>query len=1013
VLYFFLHHIGRTIFFLLLLIAIIGAGLLYWLHQKPLSLDQYRSYVADDLSEAFGGRDVRIQNLRIGFLPGGALPTLAADRLDVLGEGGETLFGADNITLGIRLSEIFVGQVNLSDLRLGELHLPLIQEHASDPSLGLIQQMERALEAIHKLVGDDIGSGLDGILLDRLVLARRFHTGVVLENIQVTKNSDGLAVAGNIFDGRFVLSISDDPGGNVGLMIDRAYLDAMPFWEAQNVQGLLSLGAQLAKGSEGLSGRVTAQIENGLYQQRPIEGLLQAQLVDNLLVIPTLRGRMDDSMMQISGVLGLEPGDEGFLFSGDGTITAGSPLAAPLDIALPSLRARVGFDGSIAGGMEILLGDLTGFVRVNYGNDQPFMDARLGDLPVAMLLKHWPITEGSNTHAWLNEHVEGGVIPSLTLSMSKIDAKPTGSFVFEQLTMNFLDRQLSLKVANGAGELEGNSLRFQLDAGLLNQLKLQDSSFVLDGLYDQDQFGLIDANALGDVDRLKSLLTLPRIAALTPAEAEELDMSSDISFRTRLELPLIADLSFNDVALQVSGVGRGVKIPDGRGGVITSRSLALGWKKDGPLTFEGPLNWQNISLAVKGAWRDGRGLHADLSCPGVNSKQLFSSLGVENGNNIMSSDLDCRIKYSKPNNAAGETSGEVHFVKPRTGSLGAMFLGKRLPQRAVFSIPQNSSSWGLQLITDEKPIIVDVQKNEGQEVVRATGLASDYISNGVLRVISQRGRSNIELSGGFLDVARALDEGLLDGDGAINSALRLKFDQLLMPGGLDPLMNANLSVIGDGKGATVVAGQVGKGVTLSLTVPDQGPLKLVSANGGELLRMLGIVEDAKGGRLDATINNISNGIAGNVTLRDVHVTQMPVLLRLLSVASLQGIADGLQGRGVRFDEVHIPFKAEDGKITILDALAKGPSIGLTIEGTATGVEGSKILDLSGVLIPVYGVNSLIGQVPIIGDLVTGGERSGLISINYSLQGPTADPSVSVNPVTSVIPGPIKRLFGID
>jgi hypothetical protein len=56
---------------------------------------------------------------------------------------------------------------------------------------------------------------------------------------------------------------------------------------------------------------------------------------------------------------------------------------------------------------------------------------------------------------------------------------------------------------------------------------------------------------------------------------------------------------------------------------------------------------------------------------------------------------------------------------------------------------------------------------------------------------------------------------------------------------------------------------------------------------------------------------------------------------------------------------------------------------------------------------------LIGQVPIIGNLVTGGERSGLISINYSLQGPTTDPSVSVNPVTSVIPGPIKRLFGIE
>jgi len=1013
VVYFLFHHVGRIIFVLLLLVAIIGAGLLYWLHQKPLSLDQYRSYVADDLSEAVGGRDVRIQNLRIGFLPGGSLPTIAADRLDVLGEGGKSLFGADNITLGIKLSELFIGRVDLSDLRLGELRLPLIQDSVSDPSIGTFQQIEQVLDGIQELVGDDIGSGLDGILLDRLVLAHRFQSGIVLDNIQVTKNTDGLSVVGNVFGGSFVIFMSGEAGGNIGVMIDGAQIQAIPYLDSQNVQGRFSFGAQLAKDSEGLSGSMSAQIVNGLYHQRPIDVLFQGQLIDNLLVIPTLRGRIEDSSMQLSGVLGLEPGEEGLLFSGDGGISAGAPLAAPLKMDLPSVRARFGFDGSITGGMEVVREDLKGFVRVNHGNEQPFIDARLENIPVAILLSHWPIIEGSNTHAWLNEHVQGGVLPSLNLSMDDIKARPRGAFVFEKLAMNFLDKQLRLAVPSGVGALEGNSLRFQLDTGQLNQFKLQESSFVIDGLYDDDQQGRIDANALGDVDGLKSLLTLPRIGALTRAEAEELNISSAVSFRTKLELPLIADLSFDDVALDVSGLGQNVIIPDGDGGSITSPGLTLGWKKDAPLSFKGPLNWQNVSFMVEGAWQDGLGINADLSCPGANSRQLFASLEIENGDDIIATDLACRINFVKPNDAPSQISGEVDFVKPTLGALGTMFLGERLPRRATFTIPEDANSWGLQLITDAEPIRVEVTKTGRQEIVRATGLSSDYISDGVLQVISQRGRSNLELSGGFLDVGRALDEGLLDGDGAINSSLRIKFEQLLMPGGLDPLIDANLSVIGDGKGATVVAGQVGKGVTLSLTLPDDGPLKLVSANGGELLRMLGIVEEAKGGRLDAIINNTSNGISGNVVLQDVHVTKMPVFLRLLSVASLQGLADGLQGRGVRFDEVRIPFEAEDGIIIILDALAKGPSIGLTIKGIAMGEEGKRILDLKGVLIPVYGVNSLIGQVPIIGNLVTGGERSGLISINYSLQGPTTDPSVSVNPVTSVIPGPIKRLFGIE
>ena len=158
----------------LLLVAVTGAGLLYWLHQKPISLDQYKSFLADDLSEAFGGRDVRISNLRFGFPPNASFPVLTADRLDVLGDGGRSLFGADDITLGVKFSELLLGRVDLSDLSLGEVRLPISLADGTDQTRGFMQRLDGLFETLQELLNDDVGAGLDGIALDRLVLAGRF-----------------------------------------------------------------------------------------------------------------------------------------------------------------------------------------------------------------------------------------------------------------------------------------------------------------------------------------------------------------------------------------------------------------------------------------------------------------------------------------------------------------------------------------------------------------------------------------------------------------------------------------------------------------------------------------------------------------------------------------------------------------------------------------------------------------------------------------------------------------------
>ena len=53
---------------------------------------------------------------------------------------------------------------------------------------------------------------------------------------------------------------------------------------------------------------------------------------------------------------------------------------------------------------------------------------------------------------------------------------------------------------------------------------------------------------------------------------------------------------------------------------------------------------------------------------------------------------------------------------------------------------------------------------------------------------------------------------------------------------------------------------------------------------------------------------------------------------------------------------------------------------------------------------------ILGSIPLIGDILTGGEGGGLFAFTYTIRGSFADPSVSVNPLSVLAPGFLRRLF---
>ena len=90
---------------------------------------------------------------------------------------------------------------------------------------------------------------------------------------------------------------------------------------------------------------------------------------------------------------------------------------------------------------------------------------------------------------------------------------------------------------------------------------------------------------------------------------------------------------------------------------------------------------------------------------------------------------------------------------------------------------------------------------------------------------------------------------------------------------------------------------------------------------------------------------------------------------------------------------------------------KTGTLGLTVAGKVNLVHNE--LDLQGQVIPVYIISKVIGAIPLIGDILTGGNEGGLFAATYTVKGPLAKPDMSVNPVSVLAPGIIRDILFTD
>jgi hypothetical protein len=115
-----------------------------------------------------------------------------------------------------------------------------------------------------------------------------------------------------------------------------------------------------------------------------------------------------------------------------------------------------------------------------------------------------------------------------------------------------------------------------------------------------------------------------------------------------------------------------------------------------------------------------------------------------------------------------------------------------------------------------------------------------------------------------------------------------------------------------------------------------------------------------------------------------------------------------QSDNIEFTQARADFTRTPGRMSIRDGILRGPMIGATVEGNIDYVRDQ--VHVRGTLVPLYGINNMFGQIPIVGLFLGGGSKEGIFGITYEVTGPTGSPRPMINPISAIAPGLLRKFF---
>jgi Protein of unknown function/AsmA-like C-terminal region len=1026
---------------LLLGLTVVGSFALALLAARlasgPVSLDRLTPYLEEALAASGGDYHVAVGAADLAWGGWDEAFEIRLRQVAVTSATGERLLSFDHLATDLSAEALLRGRVAPTRIRLDRPHVTVL--HTEDGRFVLLGGQQGAADEADRRP-----------LLDRLtfLLARLARP----QGVGPAQFLAAVSVRGATVDFR-------DEAGGVGFRVADVDADL-----ARLATGLRLTGAaraelspnhvRLAVSGTYRDGRAALAVTFGEAVPAALAPLAEATLHADLgrwiagLRVP-IRGTVRLAMAENANLSSVAFDVSG----GGGEVSAPRFWPAPVAVAAFSARGELS-DGFTALELEELALDAEGATLQLRGVADWSHGLRLrGEGEVAeanaeSLERLWPLPLLRGARKWVTENILDGTVRSAHIrgNLKPGDLRPgalpadalSGSFAFDGVTVRYARDLQPIVGGRGTATFTGRQLDVSVSEGRLEGATIREGHVRLTNLGQKgEETATIEGKAEAPVRDALTILAQPRLGfpqrlGLDPERAAG-SATADLAFR----FPLKKGLQFaDDVAWEAHAVLDDAALPRVPGGFAVSDGDVTLDADPGGLALRGTAELNGVPLDI--AWYENfereAGEARRYGIEGLLTPDARRRLGIPDIR-FVAGPVFADLEVSEPRQEPGErryTLGldltraavELPVLAWRKGAGQAAELrleGWARGEELVIapftvSAPDLAASGRARLTTDDPSRLRELELTRLQ------------VGRTDLRVqVRERpgGGLRVDLSGAGLDLTRHL-AGRGQGGGGFPALPRPDFPSLAVELSVARVTLGEGRQLDDVSGQLLYASQAWREGNLRARLPtgaiaaarlapeaDADALTVSADDAGALLAVLGAGDAVRGGQLRLTARlpkaPAEPDATGRLVMTDYMVVNAPLLARLLTFASAEGLSNLLAGEGIRFIRLEAPFRISDGTISIDNARIHGSELGLTAEGTID--LAADALDLSGTIAPIYTLNTLLSRVPLVGNLLAGGKDEAVFAFTYSITGSRDDPVIFVNPLSVLTPGFLRNLFG--
>lgn len=704
-----------------------------------------------------------------------------------------------------------------------------------------------------------------------------------------------------------------------------------------------------------------------------------------------------------------------------------------INVSEQSLTAdRLSFS---ADGLTFRAAGKGGFKEKRQESDLPFtleLTANLkGPAGPDIILDYWPVKLGGGARRFIRDRilqatfVEGEIAVNIRQdSFSQgflADEALAAKFTTSDLEIKFLDDVPAVEVPLAMGRLTGNSFYAEADEGTIATVALSEGVYDLPQMNPKGEDFRVYAKATGEVQDIVRIVSDSRLQLQARTGFDPDTLSGVATGELELFRPALDKVEPGALRFSAKGRVEDAGFEKAAYGVdLTDASTRVEVTQDS-MTVAGFGQWG--AMPVQFTWRDGFNdgdAPSSLTASAIIDPDVMNRFGFL-GRTYLTGEAPVEIQAQTDGQNLIEANVSIDLQEARVdiAELGwSKKPGDPGRGRITYKPGEGAPITTAYFEADDLLIDGDFVLGENNRLISADlrrAFIDDLADVGGSVRRTNRGLLDIDLSGDFLDISGAMG-GFGGSEGIIGDvSLDAKVNKLRLRDGV-VIGDATVDLLNNQGGLQRFGanGQLSDESVIDVRYNGENPssptLSISSGNAGFLTEAILGDDFISGGSMTISGTLAAGELPArlDVRIKDARMRNAPFLTQILSLASLRGLTDTLSGEGVLFSSIDIPLTISGDRYTISGARAQGPALGLTANGWMR-TDGQAIR-VDGVFVPSFGINSALGGVPILGDLFVSRDGEGVFSLTYGVRGSLAEANVSVNPLSAITPGVLRRVF---